>query len=249
MNERIERLRQRSFNEVPRISIERALLETDFYEENLGKYSTPVMRAKFFTFLCERKAITIGEDELIVGERGPLPKSVPTFPELTCHSGQDLRTLNRREMTPYLISEADIQKYEARVVPYWKGRSMRDRVFGQVPADWSAAYGAGLFTEFMEQRAGGHTTLDGTIYRKGMYDLKAEIAARLAALDYLDDPEASDKAEALKAMDIACEGAVLFAERHADLAEKNDAVRKGRGKKGGAPKNCGGMPQGARPCA
>jgi len=231
MNKRIKRLRDQSFEAVPRISIERALLETEFYKENFGKYSIPVMRAMFFKYLCEKKTIYIGQDELIVGERGPEPKSVPTFPELTCHTGEDLKILNNRDMTPFKISDADINIYETRVLPYWKGRSMRDRVFGQVPEEWSAAYKAGLFTEFMEQRAPGHTTLDDIIYKKGMLDFKQEIAQALSSLDYLNDPQASDKAEQLKAMDIACDAAVIFAQRHADLADKlaqteKDALRK-----------------------
>jgi formate C-acetyltransferase len=82
------------------------------------------------------------------------------------------------------------------------------------------AYEAGLFTEFMEQRAPGHTALDGAIYRKGMLDFKQQIAGRLADLDYLNDPEAADRAEQLKAMDIACDAAILFAERHAELADR-----------------------------
>jgi len=35
-----------------------------------------------------------------VGERGPFPKAVSTFPELTCHSAEDLKILNSREMSP-----------------------------------------------------------------------------------------------------------------------------------------------------
>jgi len=231
MNEKIKRLRQQSFEAIPSISIERALLETEFYKEHFGKHSTPVMRAMFFKYLCEKKTIYIGQDELIVGERGPEPKSVPTFPELTCHSGEDLKILNGRDMTSFKISDADINTYETQVLPYWKGRSMRDRVFGRVPEEWSAAYKAGLFTEFMEQRAPGHTTLDDIIYKKGMLDFKQEIAQSISSLNYLNDPEASDKAEQLKAMDIACDAAIIFAERHADLAEnlartEEDAVRK-----------------------
>ncbi|MBW2564812.1 MAG: formate C-acetyltransferase/glycerol dehydratase family glycyl radical enzyme, partial [Deltaproteobacteria bacterium] len=90
MNERIKRLRQQSFEAVPNISIERALLETEFYKAHLGKHSTPIMRAMFFKYLCEKKTLYIGKDELIIGERGPVPKSVPSFPELTCHTGEDL---------------------------------------------------------------------------------------------------------------------------------------------------------------
>ena len=219
MNTRIEKLRHESFNAEPCISIERALLETAFYKENYGKYSIPVMRALTFKHLCEKKTIYIGDNELIVGERGPFPKAVPTFPELTCHSVEDLRTLNDRKMTAFAISEDDIHTYEQDVIPYWHGKSMRDRVFNQVPKEWQNAYEAGLFTEFMEQRAPGHTTLDGIIYEKGMLDFKSDIHQALNALDYLNDQEATDKAEELKAMDIVCDAVILFAERHAVLAE------------------------------
>ena len=218
MNERIERLRQESVNAKPGISIERAMLVTEFYKENAGKHSTPVLRALNFKHLCTRKTLFIGPDELIVGERGPRPKAVPTFPELTCHSVEDLRILNSRPMTRYSISEEDIQTYEREVIPYWEGRSIRDRIFSQIPEEWRRAYEAGLFTEFMEQRAPGHTALDGTIYRKGMLDFKREIAGRLAALDFLKDPQAADRAEELKAMAIACDAAIVFAERHAEMA-------------------------------
>jgi len=219
MNERIQRLRQESVTAKPAISIERALLVTEFYKENAGRHSTPVLRALNFKNLCAKKTIFIGPDELIVGERGPQPKAVPTFPELTCHSAEDLRILNSRLMTSYSVSEEDIRTYESEVIPYWQGRSMRDRIFSDLPEEWRRAYESGLFTEFMEQRAPGHTALDGTVYRKGMLDFKHEIAERLAALDYLGDPRAADRAEELKAMDIACDAAIIFAERHAELAQ------------------------------
>ncbi|MBP1610596.1 MAG: Formate C-acetyltransferase, partial [Acidobacteria bacterium] len=218
MNERITRLRQESVTAKPGISIERARLVTEFYKENAGKHSTPVLRALNFKNLCAKKTIFIGPDELIVGERGPRPKAVPTFPELTCHSVEDLRILNSRLMTRYSISEEDIRTYEREVIPYWQGRSIRDRIFGHLPDEWRRAYETGMFTEFMEQRAPGHTGLDGTIYRKGMLDFKREIAERLAALDYLEDPRAADRAEELKAMAIACDAAMIFAERHAEMA-------------------------------
>jgi trans-4-hydroxy-L-proline dehydratase len=70
---------------------------------------------------------------LIVGERGPRPKAVPTFPELTCHSAEDLRILNSRPMTSYRIGAEEIRAYEREVVPYWQGRSMRERIFRRAP--------------------------------------------------------------------------------------------------------------------
>jgi len=220
MNERIQKLRKLSVETQPSLTIERALLETAFYQENFGKLSVPVLRAANFLDYCQKKAIYLGEGELIVGERGPKPKCVPTFPELTCHSVEDLNVLNTRELQRYTISQEDIDTYARDVIPYWAGKTQRERIFSHVPKEWRLAYEAGMFTEFMEQRAPGHTALDGKIYRKGMLDYKREIAANINTLDYLNDPEATDKAEEWKAMDISCDAVILFAERHAELAEE-----------------------------
>lgn len=220
MNDRIRTLREESVSTPASLSIERALIETAFYKENNGKYATPVMRALNFLEICEKKSIYIGTNELIVGERGEKPKAVYTFPELTCHSVEDLHVLNTREQQRYVISEEDIDIYRREVIPYWKGRSQRDRIFNHVPGEWKAAYEAGLFTEFMEQRAPGHTCMDGKIYRKGMLDFKREIEEEIAKLDYCNDPEALDKEDQLHAMAISCDAIIRLAERHAEKAEE-----------------------------
>ena len=220
MNDRIKRLRQQNMDTPTTLSIERALIETAFYKEYYGTMPTPVMRARNFYEICKQKAIYIGADELIVGERGPKPKAVPTFPELTCHSVEDLHTLNERELQPYNISQDDIDTYEREVIPYWKGRTQRERIFNHVSKEWEEAYHAGVFTEFMEQRAAGHTAMDGKMYHEGLLDVKARIEKKIASLDYIDDPEATDKQQELEAMAISCDAAILFAERHALLAEQ-----------------------------
>ena len=220
MNPRIRRLRQESVETPATLTIERALIETAFYKENYGKMPNCILRAKNFYEICKKKTIYIGADELIVGERGPVPKAVPTFPELTCHSVEDLHTLDTRELQPYHISQEDIDTYAREVIPYWEGRTQRERIFSHVSKEWEEAYHAGVFTEFMEQRAGGHTAMDGKMYRRGLLDCKALIAKTLAELDFINDPEATDKQQELQAMDISCDAAILFAERHAELAEK-----------------------------
>ena len=231
MNERIQRLRKKSVETQESLTIERALITTGFYKENNGKYSVPVMRALNFLEICKQKTIYIGVDELIVGERGPQPKSVPTFPELTCHSVEDFHVLNSRDQQRYIISQEDIDIYEREVIPYWSGRTMRERIFSHVPAEWKAAYEAGVFTEFMEQRAPGHTALDGKIYKKGMLDFKKEIHFQIQNLDFLNDPGATEKLEELQAMNISCDAVIVFAERHAELAEKMAATETNENRK------------------
>jgi trans-4-hydroxy-L-proline dehydratase len=220
VNERIARLRRRSFEAEPAVSAERAQLITRFYRDHHGRHPVPVMRALAFRALCEAQTIYLGDDELIVGERGPAPKVVPTFPELTCHTTADFEVLATRERTRYRVDPDVVRAYREEVIPYWTGRTMRERIFEGVPAAWQRAYAAGVFTEFMEQRAPGHTTLDGRIYEVGLTARRAEIADVAAALDFLHDPLAQAKSEQLQAMDIACSAAIRFAQRHAEEAER-----------------------------
>ncbi len=223
MTPRTEDLKQASLAARPAISAERAVLLTAFYREHDGRHSVPVMRALAFKHLCERQTIYLGTGELIVGERGPAPKVVPTFPELTCHSLEDLRILNDRPKTSYQVSEDVLRAYQAVVIPYWSGRSLRDKLFAALPSEWHDAYAEGYFTEFMEQRAPGHTVLDDKIYSRGLLDFQQDIARTLDELDITADPHAWEKREQLRAMSIACDAVMLLAARHADLAEHQAA--------------------------
>lgn len=231
MRERVQRLRERSLSAVPELSIERALIVTDVYKEYQGKVSTPVLRALTFKALMEKKAVYIGEDELIVGERGERPKRTPTYPELCCHTLDDFQIINDREKTFFRV-DPEARKAQAEIIiPYWEKRSMRHKLFSQMSQEWIDCYEAGIFTEFMEQRAPGHTVLDGKIYEKGFLDFKEDIRRAIGALDFANDPRAYEKREELRAMDICCDAIITYAWRHAELARKmaqecHDPVRK-----------------------
>ncbi|HZP01136.1 MAG TPA: trans-4-hydroxy-L-proline dehydratase [Terriglobia bacterium] len=219
MNERVARLRQESLETAPWLSIERAKLITEFYR-NCRVASVPMQRALALRHLMEHKTIHIGQDELIVGERGPSPKGTPTYPEICCHSLEDLEVLNSREKISYRVPEAARTIQRDLIIPYWQGRSMRDLLFQEMAPEWKDAYEAGIYTEFMEQRAPGHTVLGDVIYHKGLLDLKADVAVSLERLDFHNDPEALSKRDELNAMAVAADAVMLLAERHAAKAEE-----------------------------
>jgi len=220
MNERVTRLRKQSLAVIPAVSTERAELMTAFYKQHTALTSAPVTRAESFRYLMEHKLIYIGEDELIVGEKGPAPKATPTYPELCCHSLQDLDILDSRGKIPFKVSAEARKVYEEIIIPFWRGKSMRDLIFGEMTDNWKDAYEAGVFTEFMEQRSPGHTVLDDKIYRKGMLDFQQDIERSMQDLDYLNDAEAYAKQEQLKAMHIVAGAIIHFAERHAEKARQ-----------------------------
>jgi pyruvate formate-lyase/glycerol dehydratase family glycyl radical enzyme len=220
MNQRVKKLRQDSLDATPTITIERAKLLTDFYKQAHGLSSYAVQRARAFQYLMENKVICINAGELIVGERGPAPKATPTYPEICCHSLEDLEILDSREKITYKVDEATKQAYKEEIIPFWRGKTIRELIFAEMTEDWIDAYEAGIFTEFMEQRAPGHTVLDDKIYKMGMLDFQAKIEAQIQRLDFLNDPQAYQKQEELRGMAICAQALMRYGERHAEKARQ-----------------------------
>jgi len=232
ISDRVKKLREQSLSAVEKISAERALLMTHFYKSDEARELSPaVKRAKAFEYLLKNKKIYIGEGELIVGERGPAPKETPTYPEISLHSVKDLEILNSREKVFFRVDEEVIKIYTNEIIPFWQGRSNRDRLMSGMTQEWINAYNAGVFTEFQEQRAPGHTVLGYRMFKKGFLEVKTEIRSAIDTLDFFNDPEASDKLEELKAMNIACDAIIMYANRNALELEKCAAVEKNPARK------------------
>ncbi len=224
MNERIQRLREQSVTTPVHIDLERAKIETDFYKENDGKYSVPVMRAMTLKEYFSKKTLYFGDDELILGEKGKNPQASPTFPELCCHSEEDMKVMSERKLVSFHTTEEDRKLQAAEIIPFWKGRTIREKLLSRMTPEWHDCYEAGIFTEFMEQRGPGHTCGGEQVFTTGYMDYKEKIKKTMDALDWMNDPEASDKMEELKAMDICCDAVIILGERYHEMAVEKAAA-------------------------
>jgi len=224
MNERIQRLREQSVTTPVHIDLERAKIETDFYKENDGKYSVPVMRAMTLKEYFSKKTLYFGDDELILGEKGKNPQASPTFPELCCHSEEDMKVMSERKLVSFHTTEEDRKLQAAEIIPFWKGRTIREKLLSRMTPEWHDCYEAGIFTEFMEQRGPGHTCGGEQVFTTGYLDYKEKIKKAMDALDWMNDPEASDKMEELKAMDICCDAVIILGERYHEMAVEKAAA-------------------------
>lgn len=220
MNERIQKLREQSVRAVPHIYMERASLETDAYKKYEGSVSVPELRALAFRHFMEHRTLCINDGELIVGEKGDSPQAAPTFPELCCHTLEDMRVMNDRELISFKVTEADLKMQEEKIIPFWEKRSIRNKILQNMSPKWKECYAAGIFTEFMEQRGPGHTVGSEKIYQKGFLDYKREIIERRERLDFLNDREALDKRAQLNAMETACDAILILGERYAAYARE-----------------------------
>jgi len=215
---RVAALRAQSENTTPWLSLERANLVTEAYLMYEGKVSIPELRALTLLHIMKNKELCINPGELIVGEKGHAPQIAPTFPELICHSIEDMRVMDARELISFKVKNYDYETQEKEIIPYWENRCMRKKIMAAVSTEWKDCYAAGLFTEFMEQRGPGHTVGSEIIYQNGFMDFKEKITDSISALNFASDPDATAKAEQLRAMNIACDAIITLGERYAALA-------------------------------
>lgn len=218
--ERTKKLRKQSTETQPFITIERARLMTEGYKKYEGSVEIPVLRALAFKHYMENRTLCINDGELIVGEKGDSPQSTPTYPELCCHTMEDLDIMDKRDIISFKVSD-DVKKiHEDEIIPFWKNRQIRQKIVNSMEQEWLDCYENGVFTEFMEQRAPGHTVCGGTIYKKGFLDLKKEIELEISKLDFVNDKEAYDKKAQLEGMAIACDALIIYGKRYSEYAKQ-----------------------------
>ncbi|WP_338658563.1 trans-4-hydroxy-L-proline dehydratase [Paraclostridium sordellii] len=218
--DRTKKLRKQSLDTQPFITIERARLMTEGYKKYEGSVEIPVLRALAFKHYMENRTLCINEGELIVGEKGDSPQSTPTYPELCCHTMEDLDIMDRRDIISFKVSD-DVKKiHEEEIIPFWKNRQIRAKIVNSMEKEWLDCYENGVFTEFMEQRAPGHTVCGGEIYKKGFKDFKQEIIDEIEKLDFVNDKDAYDKKAQLEAMSIACDAIMIYGKRYAEYARE-----------------------------
>ncbi len=221
MNERVAKLRKESLEAENTINHERAQLVTEFYRDLVPENEPVVVqRALCFAHIMKSKKLFIGDDEIIVGERGPAPKATSTYPEVSLHSLADLKTLQKRPKVSYWSGGyvQDIYRYE--IIPFWEGKTHRDRLMNTMTAQWKAAYDAGIFTEFQEQRAPGHTVLGSKMFARGINDLVRECDVVATELMNQGGNHTNARLDQLRAMKISAMAIISYANRYAGELEK-----------------------------
>ncbi len=120
--ERISRLIDMTFKDMPVVEADRAVLLTESYKQTEAE---PVItrRAKAFAHILKEIPITIREDELIVGSSTVHPRSCQVFPEYSYSWLEDeFDTLSTREADPFYISD-ETKATLSEVYKYWKGKT------------------------------------------------------------------------------------------------------------------------------
>ena len=226
MNERIRTLRQRFVESPRKVNIERALIITEVYRNNEEKPQI-IKRAMALDAVLSRMSIEVREGELIVGNQTKDRRGVPLFPENAVNWILDqMDDFTTRQGDRFHITEEQKRKLRG-VLPYWRGKTLRDKIRGTLPPDLTEILGHGLFAnENFTMSGPGHVVPDHEMWlRRGLLSIREECQERMKALEPWD-VDYPEKHNLYEACSITCGAVIKFAERYAE-----EALRMVRGEK------------------
>ncbi len=125
---RIAALKEEMLAEPRYASIEQARIVTACYQRNEDKPRC-IQRALALRASLEEIAIRIEPDERIVGNRTAGVRGGVVFPETGASwVDREFETLPTRPQDRFNVHPEDITEFREKILPYWKGRSLEDRV-------------------------------------------------------------------------------------------------------------------------
>lgn len=213
---RVLRVKERLQKTTRRIDIERARLTTQSYRQTESD-PMPIRRAKALLHNVQNMSIAVDRDELIVGNRSLLPRMGVIAPEGAVDwVDRELDGLATRPQDRFVIAADAIEELRERVFPYWRGRTLEDRVKALLPAEVRQAVDAGAFTLNQTDHAQGHILPDVAGWlRLGIGGLREEVAQASRGADVQGEGQQAF----YRAVGISLEAATEFILRHSELAE------------------------------
>lgn len=212
----------------PEFDIERGKLFTESMKETEGEKL--VLRwAKAMMHIAQNITVYIDDDNLIVGRAGRKGRYGILFPELDGnYLGEAVDKLPERDVSPFNIEPEDARIIKEEIAPYWKGKTFWEEIIATMPAETRRItyQPDNIFeTRYICNETGSfRSSLQWVpdyeaVLKKGFKGLKEEAAAKLAEIDPENPYDIIDKKPFLEAMILICDAIVLWANRHADLAE------------------------------
>lgn len=219
-SERITRLVENLYRNMPEIEPDRAVLLTESYRETEGE---PIImrRARAFAHILAHIPITIREEELIVGSSTKAPRGCQTFPEFSYEWLEaEFDTIEKRSADPFSISE-DTRKKLREVHKYWKGKTTSELALSYMAPEAAAAIEHNIFTPGNYFYNGvGHVTVQyEKVLEIGLEGIIKEAAQELAGCN-VGDGDYARKHCFLEAVIMSCAAVIGYAGRYAVLARQ-----------------------------
>ena len=216
---RVGRLRDRIINAPQEVCIERARYLTQAMSEHWEE--NPLIRmSSALEYILNHISVIIREDELIVGCRTSKLKGAPLFPENKSRWIEwDKDNFDRRVLQCALITEEEKDELREKILPFWQGRTVEERLEELLPEDVTADMDKYIFTMMLEITYGiGHFTMDHPkVLKLGLKGIISETEERLRTLP--ESEQRGEKGLFYEAVIRSLKAAIRFAHRYAEHAE------------------------------
>jgi pyruvate formate-lyase/glycerol dehydratase family glycyl radical enzyme len=216
---RVERLRQRIVDAPRELCVERARYLTQSMAANWNL--PPLTRMSMaLEHILDNVSVVIRDDELIVGCRTSKLSGAPLFPENKSRWIEgDLESLGQRVLQEVLITEEEQRELRDDILPFWRGKTVENRLEELLPEDVATDMDKYVFTMILEITYGiGHFTMNHRrVLKLGLSGIIAEAQERYNALT--PEERQGDKGLFYDAVVRSLRATIRFANRYADLAE------------------------------
>jgi len=174
-----------------------------------------------FSDVLDNISVVIRDDELIVGTRTEKLKGAPLFPENKSKWIEgDLDNFDSRVLQRALITEDEKRDLREEILPFWRGKTVEERLDELLPPDVVEDMDKYVFTMMLEITYGiGHFTMNHPkVLKIGLRGIIDETKSRYEKLTDVD--KAGEKGLFYDAVIRSLEAAIRFARRHSKLASE-----------------------------
>jgi formate C-acetyltransferase len=218
MRSRVDALRWRIIEAPQEVCIERARYLTEAMVLNWEKH--PLTRMSMaFEHILKNISVIIRDDEIIVGCRTSKLKGAPLFPEnKSLWIEGDLENFDTRVLQRALITQKEKDELANIILPFWKGKTVEERMQGLMPQDILTDMDKYVFTMMLEITYGiGHFTMNHQrILSRGLRGVIGDAEKMLAGLGR--EERGGEKGLFYDAVVRSCRAVISFARRYSELA-------------------------------
>lgn len=218
--QRVRELKEGLISQSPGICPERARYYTEAYQRFESDPSI-IRRAKALKMYLEKITITIGPNDLLLGNQASRPRWAPIFPEYSWEwVYEELDEFGSRSYDRFQI-DSDAREELRQILPWWKGKSLYERIAGRQPEEVKAAAESGVINWTGQATSGeGHIVIDHQlVLEHGFHGIVVWAQKMRDSLD-LSEPDALRKRDFYEAVEIVFEGGIIFSRRLASEARK-----------------------------
>ncbi len=222
----LNRLRQKLLNESAEICIERADWITRYYMNPAAPEDLMEIRyARAVNYFLSNKAPLFFDGSLLAGSTTSKPFGAPVYPEYTgLPIWPELDTISTRKQNPLKLAKKDADRLNFKIFPYWMERNILE----YTRKKYDNPQCMRLFERivfFLATKAGciSHTVPDfRVVLNKGVAHIMESAVSRATDIKKKADlsPEDDQKLAFYKAVKIAMQGVLAYAENLSKEADK-----------------------------